>query len=145
MKKILLKYGILSVLASTPVAMIIASMLEGEPAALGALFGGLLSGASFVGLIYAVSGLVEEQTKTSEKLSMVTILVVKLGLVAFGFWYGLMKLQISPSGMALGIGASIFGLTFGLNKATSTPEAKEAMALEEARIVAELEKEEKRG
>ena len=145
MKKILMKYAILSVILATVLATILAGIIEGEPAALGALYGALLSGVSFVGLIYVVSGLVEEQTRTVEKLSMVTILIVKLGLVGFGIWFGLMKLQLSPSGVGAGIGACILGLTLGLNKATSTPEAKEAMALEEERIAAELQKEEKRG
>jgi hypothetical protein len=145
MKKILMKYGVFSVLLSTVLAAIIAGMIEGKPAALGTLFGGLLSGVSFVGLIYVVSGLVEEQTRTLEKLSMLTILMVKLGVVGFGFWYGLIKLRLSPSGVVAGIGACILGLTLGLNKATSTPEAKEAMARDEARIAAELEMENKRG
>ena len=76
---------------------------------------------------------------------MLTVMLVKLGLVGFGFWYGLIKLQLSPSGTALGIGGSILGLTLGLNKATSSPEAKEVMERDEARILAELEKDEKRG
>lgn len=145
MRKILMKAGISSVILSVIVATVLATMFDGEAAALGAIFGGTLAGTSFIGLIYVVTGLVAEQTQTREKLSMLTVMLVKLGLVGFGFWYGLIKLQLSPSGTALGIGGSILGLTLGLNKATSSPEAKEVMEREEARILAELEKDEKRG
>ena len=145
MRKILMKAGISSVILSVVVATVLATMFDGESAALGAIFGGTLAGTSFICLIYVVTGLVAEQTQTREKLSMLTVMLVKLGLVGFGFWYGLIKLQLSPSGTALGIGGSILGLTLGLNKATSSPEAKEVMEREEARILAELEKDEKRG
>ena len=128
MKKILLKYGSLSVLAATALAAIISAILESPFGALGAIYGGLLAGGSFVGLIYVVSGLIEEQTRTREKVSMITFLMLKLAFAAIGLWFGLIKLELSGSGVATGIGASILGLTLGLNKATSSPEAKEAMA-----------------
>lgn len=145
MKNILLKYGILSVLLATALGALIMGMIEGAAAAMAAVYGGLLAGGSFVGLIYAVTALLDEQTRSSEKLSMLGFLMVKLAFVGLGFWYGLIKLDLSASGIAAGIGASILGLTLGLNKATSSPEAQEAMARDEARIVAELEKEKERG
>jgi hypothetical protein len=136
LKRVLVKYALFSTAVVLSLAFIAALLLLGLKDAIGVVISGALAAADFVGIIYLTTGLLEPSREPKGKVGLVFLLVGKFGLVFAVFWVVLKWL--SPIGVALGIAAGILGFTWGVAKASSSPEGQAAIEAEERRIEEEL-------
>lgn len=94
--------------------------------AIGALAGGALMLGSMAGLVFFVADLLDSQSGGNKKLSAGLGLVLKLILVG-GLLFALLQSGLSPLGLLLGLGVTLFSGTMGLHRASQSKAGLAAM------------------
>jgi hypothetical protein len=140
MTNILLRYVLRTFALILGASVLLAFIALGEATAIGVFVGGILGMTSGGGLVYVVGALLEPNATRSKTL-LFTLMFGKLLVVGFGLWLALTVFKIDGLGVILGIGLALVSLMIGVNRGSSSPEGKRAMAEDEARIGAEMERE----
>lgn len=94
--------------------------------AIAALAGGALMLLSMAGLVFFVADLLDSQSGGNKKLSAGLGLVLKLILVG-GLLFALLQSGLSPLGLLLGLGVTLFSATMGLHRASQSKAGLAAM------------------
>lgn len=140
MRRVLIKYAATSSAAVVSLLFIVALLLFGMHEAMGVVIGGAIAALDFIGIIYLTSKLLEPSIEPKRKAGAVFLLLGKLAFVAVLLWWVISKAQVSALGTVAGIGAAILGFTWGLSRASASPEGQKAIEAEEQRIRDEMER-----
>lgn len=108
---------------------------EAGQAVLAAGFVVALDGAA---IIWIVGVLLDPHATGASKATVGTILMVKLAAVAGLLWYLHTTWGAHELGMLIGMAAAIMGLVLGVNRGSTSPQGRQAIAEAEKEIAQEM-------
>lgn len=118
---------------------LVVALLAGGEAALAFLVGGLLVGGSGALQIWLVGFLLDPDQGTPQKVAAGLVLLFKLLLVGAILWGLLTRANPQPLGLLAGMAVGLGAVVFGVNRASNSEAGRSAIAEAEAKIREKME------
>lgn len=137
--RVLLEYFAKTTAILLGVATAVMYLVVGEAAAQATLASGIVVALDGAALIWIVGVLIDPRGSVASKATVGVVLLGKLAAVG-GLLYWLYAIKgMHELGMLVGIGAAMAGLVLGVNRGSTSPEGRRAIAETEKEIAQEME------